>query len=74
MPTNNVLLKTWIGPYGGVPPWDMVEPEDFLPAFEAAIKQSAADIDTIANQSAAPTFENTIIALEESSQDRKSVV
>ena len=73
MPSNNVLLKTWIGPYGGVPPWDMVRPEDFLPAFEAAIKQSAADIDTIANQSAAPTFENTIIALEESSQTLERV-
>ncbi|MCC9603902.1 M3 family metallopeptidase [Stieleria sp. JC731] len=62
--TDSVLLQPWTGPYGGVPPWDRVRPEEFTAAFDAAIKAAQNDIETIANQAAAPTFENTVVAME----------
>ena len=33
----NPLLEKWSGPFGGVPPWQLVRPELFPPAFEAAL-------------------------------------
>lgn len=62
--SESVLLKPWIGPYGGVPPWRMVKPEEFIGAFEAAIEMSTADIEKIANNSEPASFENTIVPLE----------
>lgn len=62
---NSVLLKTWDGPYGGVPPWRSIRVEDFQPAFDAAIEMSTADYDKIANNPEKPTFENTIIPMEQ---------
>lgn len=44
-------------------PFSKYKPEDFRPAIEAAIKESLANIETIANNKAKPTFENTIEAL-----------
>jgi peptidyl-dipeptidase Dcp len=67
--SNNVdasspLLQPWPGPYGGVPPWNLVRAEDFIPAFDQAIELATAEIEQIANNPAPPTFENTIVALE----------
>ena len=62
---NSVLLKTWDGPYGGVPPWRSIRVEDFQPAFDVAIEMSAADYDKIANNPDKPTFQNTIIPMEQ---------
>lgn len=73
MSNVDVLLSPWSGPLGGVPPWDQVNPQDFLSAFEAAITESAAEIDSIATQSDPPTFENTIVALEKSGQTLRRV-
>lgn len=61
---NNPLLVVWTGPYGGVPPFDKVHVADFKPALESAMAENLAEIDKIANNSAAPTFENTIAELE----------
>jgi peptidyl-dipeptidase Dcp len=61
---ENPLLAEWTGPYGGVPPFDQVRVEHFVPALETAMAQSLAEIDRIANNPAAPTFQNTIEALE----------
>lgn len=60
----NGMLQAWTGPYGGVPPWNLVRPDQFVAAFDEAIKLAEKDIDTIANNSEPPTFENTIVALE----------
>src|SRR5437867_12262747 len=60
----NPLLSEWSGPYGGVPPFDQVKIEYFKPALEAAMAENLADIDKIAKDPAAPTFTNTIVALE----------
>ena len=62
----NPLLEKWVGPYGGVPPFDKVKIEDFKPALEAAMTENLAEVDAIANQKDAPTFENTIVAMERS--------
>ncbi|MCH2123968.1 MAG: M3 family metallopeptidase [Pirellulaceae bacterium] len=58
------MLKPWPGPHGGVPPWNQVRPDEFVEAFEAAIVAAQEEIETIANNSAPPTFENTIVAFE----------
>ena len=62
------LLQPWTGPHGGVPPWDKVQPEQFPPAFEVAFADLRAEIRAIANNPAAPSFDNVIGALESSGQ------
>src|SRR6478672_11742308 len=63
MPPNPLLAK-WEGPYGGVPPFDRVQVADFKPALEAAMAEKLTEVDQIAKNTAAPSFENTIVALE----------
>jgi peptidyl-dipeptidase Dcp len=48
------------------PPFDKIHDEDYGPAFDAGIAQQAAEIEAIANNKAAPTFDNTIVAMERS--------
>lgn len=50
----------------GVPPFDKIKAEHYLPAFEEGMKRHNAEIDSIVNNPDAPTFENTIVALDES--------
>jgi peptidyl-dipeptidase Dcp len=61
---QSALLKPWTGPYGGVPPWHLVRPNEFLPAFEAAIAEHDREIDLIANDPQPATFDNTMVPLE----------
>lgn len=61
--TDNPLLSEWNTPYG-VPPFDKIKNEHYKPAFESALKDHKEEIDVIVNNSEAPTFENTIVALE----------
>ena len=58
------LLAPWSGPYGGVPPWNLVRPDEFVASYKAAIAQAEQEIEAIAQHSAPATFENTIVALE----------
>src|SRR5260370_31314823 len=60
----NPLLAEWEGPYGGVPPFDKVQIAFFKPALEAAMSENLAEVENIARVRSAPTFENTIVALE----------
>jgi len=60
----NPLLAEWTGDYGGVPPFDKVKIEYFKPALETAMAETLMEVDRIANQSEAPTFENTLIPME----------
>ena len=48
------------------PPFDKIKDEDFQPAIEAGMAQEQAEIENIANNSDAPTFDNTIVAMEKS--------
>jgi peptidyl-dipeptidase Dcp len=61
---ENPLLSPWSGPYGGVPAFDQVKVEQFQPALEAAMAEQLAEIDAIAANPDAPTFANTIAAME----------
>ena len=62
---TNPLLDQPATPFG-VPAFDQVKIEHYLPAFEEAIKQNKAEVDAIVNNEAEPTFENTIVALDRS--------
>ena len=66
--TTNPLLAKWEGPYGGVPPFDRVQVAQFKPALEAGMAENLAEVDRIAKDPAAPTFDNTITALERAGQ------
>ena len=65
---SNALLADWTGPYDGVPPWDKVQPSLFPQALQFSIDEQRREIEAIANNSEAPTFVNTIEALERSGQ------
>lgn len=60
----NPLLTDSTLPYGA-PQFDKIKTEHYLPAFEQAITEAKAEIDAIVNNPDAPTFENTIAALDE---------
>jgi peptidyl-dipeptidase Dcp len=62
------LLKPWTGPFGGVPPWDKVNPEEFVGAITAAIEMARADVVKIAENPEPPTFENTMLAMEQAAR------
>ena len=59
----NPLTAAWNTP-DGVPPYDRIRPEHYEPAFDLAIAEARAESQRIANDPAAPTFENTIEAME----------
>lgn len=66
MPSKTALypaLVTWNG-HNGLPKFDAVKDEDFAPAFEAALLSHEREIDAISGNAQAPTFENTVTALE----------
>lgn len=58
------LLQPWTGPFSGVPPWDKVTPEGLREAILEGIDLQRADIRAIAETAAAPTFANTVVALQ----------
>jgi len=53
----------WTGPLG-LPEFDKITDADFAPAFEIALAAHDAEIEAIANNPAAPDFDNTLVALE----------
>ena len=62
---ENPLLTDWTGAFG-LPPFGAIRPEHFRPAFDRALARHRAEIDAISANTAAPTFDNTIVALETS--------
>src|SRR6188508_3450891 len=73
--SDNPFFETWTGPFE-VPPSSRIAPEHFLPAFERGMAEHDAEVEAVATQTAAPTFANTIDALERSGRllDRVSGV
>ncbi len=61
---QNPLLCDSPLPYGA-PQFDKIKTEHYLPAFEQAIAQAKAEIDAIVADPEAPSFDNTILALEQ---------
>src|SRR4051812_22324993 len=64
---SNPLLTASTLPFQA-PPWDAIKSADFAPAFDDAIAQHDREIAAIAADTAAPTFENVLVALEKSGQ------
>ena len=62
---ENPFFAEWETPYG-VPPFDKIEPEHFLPAIERGMSLHEAEIDAITSNNDAPTFENVILAYDAS--------
>ncbi|NEU68162.1 M3 family metallopeptidase [Spirosoma agri] len=62
---SNPFFSTYNTPFG-VPPFDLIKPEHFEPAIDEGIRQQTAEIATITKQTVAPTFANTIEAVEAS--------
>jgi peptidyl-dipeptidase Dcp len=64
----NPFEGDWTTPFG-LPPFDAIRPEHFRPAFDRALERHRAGIEKIANGQEAPSFDNTVAALERSWQD-----
>jgi len=58
------LLAEWTGPHGGMPPFDKAKPDLFQPAIDAGIEMLMAEVEAITASTEAPTFDNTLVALE----------
>src|SRR5665647_3306522 len=69
---DNPLLTHWTGAFG-LPPFGAIQPEHFRPAFDRALSAHRAELDGIAANPAAPTFANTIEALEKSGRELERV-
>jgi len=63
--TENPFFVEWETPYG-LPPFEQIEDQHYLPAIEEGIKQQQAEIAAIIANSEKPTFENTIAAYDRS--------
>ena len=66
-PGDNPLLEDWIGRFG-VPPFSRIKPGHFMPAFAHAFAEHTGEVAAVAADRAAPTFANTIDALETAGQ------
>ena len=62
---SNPFFSDWGTPYN-IPDFERIETEHYLPAFEEGMRRQKAEIEAIVNNREAPTFENTIEALEQS--------
>ena len=65
---RNPLIADWTGAFA-LPPFAAIKPEHFRPAFDRALAAHRAEIDAIAADPAAPSFDNTIVALEKSGRE-----
>ena len=65
MNQENPLLAPWTTPFE-VPPFDLIRPEHFAPAFDLAMTDHLAEIAAIGENPEPPSFGNTVVALERS--------
>jgi peptidyl-dipeptidase Dcp len=63
--SGNPFFEPWTTPFG-LPPFDRIRPEHFPPAFDRGMEEHRAEIAAIAGASEAPSFANTIEAMERS--------
>jgi peptidyl-dipeptidase Dcp len=60
---GNPFFSEWTTPFE-VPPFDKIKPEHFIPAYEKGMEEEKAEIEEIVNNTEAPSFDNTIVALD----------
>jgi len=65
LPADNPFAAASTLPFQA-PPFDRIKDADYLPAFEAGMRAQLDEIAAIANDKAAPTFDNTLVAMEKS--------
>lgn len=70
---ENPLLKAWNTPFN-IPPFDSIKDEDYMPAVNNAVKALRAEVEAITNNPDAPTFENTIVALEKTGDELSRII
>ena len=70
--SQNPLLARWTSGFE-LPPFAAIRPEHFGPAFDQALAKHRAELDAIVADPAAPSFDNTIVALERSGRELESV-
>ena len=70
---DNPLLRSWEGGYG-LAPFAEIQTEHFASAFEYASAELLEEVDAIAANQSAPTFANTIVAMERSGEQLQKVV
>ena len=63
--TENPFFTEWDTPYG-VPPFDRILPEHYMPAFDRGMSLQMAEIDAITSNNDEPTFENVVLAYDNS--------
>ncbi|MCQ2174478.1 MAG: M3 family metallopeptidase [Bacteroidales bacterium] len=61
--SNNPFLTEWDTPYG-IPPFDKISEEHYIPAIEAGIKQQNSEIQAITDCPDEPTFRNTVVPFD----------
>lgn len=67
MKNNNPFFVEYGTPFE-VPPFDLIQNKDYLPAFEAGMNQQSDEVALIINRDEEPTFENVIVALDQSGE------
>ena len=67
----NPLLQDWDAPYG-LPPFDAIRAEHFVPALQVAMLANRAELDAIATQAEPPSFDNTVAAFDNTASMRPS--
>lgn len=60
---KNPFMQPYDTPFQ-IPPFEEIEISDYMPAFEAGVAEARASIDSIVNNPEAPTFANTILAMD----------
>jgi peptidyl-dipeptidase Dcp len=65
--TGNPFFEKWNTPFG-VPPFEQIKTEHYMPAMMEGIKQHQAEIDAIVNNPEPPTFKNTILMFDQSGE------
>jgi peptidyl-dipeptidase Dcp len=63
--TDNPFFETWTTPFG-LPPFDRIRPEHFPPGFNRGMAEQLAEVAAIADSTEAPSFANTVEAMERS--------
>ncbi len=69
---NNPLLQAWNTPWQ-IPPFAEIQPAHFAPAFAVLFAEHLAEVDALAAQSEAPTFENTVAAFDRAGRKLQAV-
>ncbi len=62
---DNPLLIEFTTPFG-VPPFDLIQPHHYTPAFKLGMEEHMKEVEAVINNKEEPTFENTIVALDKS--------